>query len=346
MKDRGRALAWILVAIGVTACRGAAPPLPPIPATAGSVMVKAGDPPPLRDGETLIDRVVAVVNGDAITMSELDEAIALYRRESGGQLSDAQIETLQKTVLDRIVDNRLQVQEAIKEKIEVSDDDVRAMVDDFVKRNGGDRDKIETQLKAQGLNWDVIRRDFREQILAQRVRSRRVGRRATVTEAEIDTYIAENRAKLEAGLKYHARHIAILAEPPDSATAWTKAKNEIEGLARELGAGADFATLAREHSKDASAAAGGDLGWLARGELEPLFEQPILSLAKGQVTAPIKSSVGYHLFELDDQEELTPQMLADARQQARDILLQGKAQARLGVWMTELRKRALIAIRL
>jgi hypothetical protein len=87
-----------------------------------------------------------------------------------------------------------------------------------------------------------------------------------------------------------------------------------------LAEGADFAELARGSSPDGVAVSGDDLGWLARGELQPLFEEPILRLQKGEVTPPIKSENGYHLFRLEEREELTPELLGQLRQQARDIL--------------------------
>jgi peptidyl-prolyl cis-trans isomerase SurA len=230
--------------------------------------------------------------------------------------------------------------------VEVPEEELVQVLDDFVKRNGGDRAKIEEQLKAQGLTWDIVRRDIRDSLLAQKVRARRIGRRASVTEAEVDAHLAENRSKLETDLKYHPRHIAILAQPTGSPAAWDKAQAEIEALTSQLREGADFAELARAHSQDGSASSGGDLGWLKTGELAPVFEGPILKLAKGQTTAPIKSDNGYHIFRLEDREELTPEMVTQLRQQVRDILTQKKAQERLDDWLQGLRKRALIAERL
>lgn len=339
-------LAGILVAVGVGACRSAPPVLAPIPPSSGQVMFKAGEPPAVRDGQAVVDRVVAVVNDDVIMMSELQEAVLIYQRETKTPPpAGTELEELQRTVLARMVDHRLQVQEARREKIEVSEDDLRTTLDDFVRRNGGDRAQIEVQLRQQGLTWEALRRELRDQMLAQRIRSRRVTRRAAVTEAEVDAYMAENRTKLEAGLKYHARHIVVQAEPPDQPAAWERAKTEIAAILVRLREGADFAALARERAKDGSPGES-DLGWLARGELEPAFEEPILRLTKGAVTSSIKAATGYHLFRLEDREELTPLMVAEARQQARDVLLQRKAQERFDEWLEGLRRRALIAIRL
>lgn len=338
---------WIVCATvlaGAAGCRGTAPPLPPIPAGSGQVMVRAGEAPAIREGQVLVDRVVAVVNGEVVMLSELQEAVLIFQRESQAPAAgDRDRPELERQVLERMVNHRLQVQEAQREKIEVAEEDVRGVLDDFVRRNGGDREKIDAQLRGQGLSWDAIRRDFRDQLLAQRVRARRVGRRASVTEAEVDAYLSDNRAKFEAALKFRARHLVVLAEPPDQPAAWERARAEVDALAARARQGADLADLVRERSKDAAA---GDLGWLARGELEAAFEGPILALSPGGVTEPIKAGSGYHLFRLEERETLTVQMLADARQQARELLVQKKAQERFDEWVEGLRRRALIAIRL
>jgi peptidyl-prolyl cis-trans isomerase SurA len=281
-----------------------------------------------------------VVNGDVVMMSDLQEAIVLSRRDTRSPSDSAELE---RTTLNQLVNHRLQVQEAKREKIEISEDELRTVLEDFVKRNGGVREDIEAKLQAQGVTWEALRRELREQLMASKVRSRRVVRRATVTEAEVDRYLAENRDRFDSGLKYRAAHIAVPAEPSSSAAAWDRAKTEIESIAAALTGGADFTELARTRGKDP---AGGDLGWLSRGELDPSFERPLLALQKGQVTEAIRSPAGYHLFKLVDREELTAERLAEARQQARDLLLQKKAQERFDEWLETLRRRALIAIRL
>jgi peptidyl-prolyl cis-trans isomerase SurA len=337
---RAASLGLLIAVLVLGACRKAAPPLPPVPPGSGGILVRAGEPPPVRDGQVVIDRVVAVVNGDVIMMSELQENIIIYRREAKAGPQDAELERF---VLDRLVDHRLQVQEARREKIEITEEELRGVLDDFVRRNGGDREKLEAQLRVQGVTWDALRREMRDQLLARRVRSRRVVRRAAVTEAEVDRYLAENRDKFEAGLRYRARHIAVTVDAPNVPAAWERAKAEVDAIVAALAGGADFTELARTRGKDPAA---GDLGWLARGELDAAFEAPLLRLATGQVTAPIRSGAGYHLFKLEEREEMTPARLAEARQQVRDLLAQKKAQERMDEWLEALRRRALIAIRL
>ena len=96
----------ILAAFALVACRGAAPPLPPIPSTAGPILLRAGDPPPVRDGETVVDRVVAVVNGEIITMSELEETVAIQRRDARPAPStEKELNDLRRQVLERAKDS-------------------------------------------------------------------------------------------------------------------------------------------------------------------------------------------------------------------------------------------------
>lgn len=342
------AIACLVASAGVTGCKGAPPKLPPLPADSGSLLLPPAAAPNVPADQSLIDRVVAVVNDDVITMSELQEAVVLYLREAKEAVppEGPERDRLIHRVLGRMVDHRLQIQEARRDKTEVTEEEIASVMDDFVKRNGGDRPRIEEQLKAQGLSWEQLRRDMRDSLLAQKIRARRVGRRTSVTEPEIDAYVTENRGKFEADLKYHPRHIAVLAQPPGSAEAWERARAEVDRIVARLAEGADFAELARGDSQDGVAVSGDDLGWLARGELQPLFEEPILRLQKGEVTPPIKSENGYHLFRLEEREELTPELLGQLRQQARDILMQKKIQERLEEWLQGLRQRALIAERL
>lgn len=142
------ALAGLVMATALGACKKPAGPLPPVPSGSGGVLVRAGEAPPIPDKQTLIDRVVAVVNDDVIMMSELQEAMVISRRDGRSVPDGAELE---RTMLNRLVDERLQVQEAKRDKVEVTDDELRGALEDIVKRNGGDRERFEVMLKAQGV---------------------------------------------------------------------------------------------------------------------------------------------------------------------------------------------------
>ena len=296
--------------------------------------------------ESVTDRVLAVVNNDAITLSELQEAIAVYRyenRERAVEASDALVQQF----LTRMIDNRLQIQEAEREKIVIDDAEVDEELADRIKRmNLKDKDELEAMLKAQGLTLDAAKKRIRDELRRNRIVGRKVRLRVSVTEAEVMQYLEANRVKLETGLAYHARHILILPEGGDTDVGWESARIRADMLRSQLLQGADFAELARQHSRDASARDGGDLGPLKRGELAQDIESQIVSLSPQAISAPYRSALGYHIFRLESKEALEGEGLNRVKSQIRDILFREKFDARLDTWLKEIKQRAIIDVRL
>jgi len=193
---------------------------------------------------------------------------------------------------------------------------------------------------------ESLRKRLREQIMVQKVIRRKVALRISVTEEEIERYFLENRDKLETGLSFHARHILIAPPSPGRDSDWEAARLKAEEVWGMVRTGQDFAQLARKYSQDALARDGGDLGVLKQGELAPEIEAQILRLRPGDAAAPFRSPLGYHMFKLEWKESLTGQALAQTKQQIREILFRQKYQTRLEAWIEEIKRRAIIEIRL
>jgi len=322
------------------ATTAASPAPPPAPSKA--------EPQRLPDSQAVMDRVICVVNNDAITLYELDEAEAHYLYETKQQeMSEEARRQLRDKLLQGIIENRIQLQQAEREKITAEDSEVQDQINEIMKKvNVSTPQQFEEVLKQQGLSMDGLKKRVRDQILVQRLTRRKVALRISVTEEEIDRYLVANRAKLETGLTFEARHILFLPDAGKGEEGWEDARRraqQVYGLVLE---GQDFAELARKYSEDPSAKDGGSLGTLKRGELTPEIEQAILRLKPGETSTPIRSQVGYHLFRLDAKETLSGEALAQARSQIRDILYREKYDARLKEWLTEIRQRSLIEIRL
>lgn len=329
-----------------------APPGPPVAAKPkspdvlqpGDVRVRA-----MTVDDTVADRVIAVVNNDAITLGELQETIVAYRHESRqrGTGSDAE---LAKQLLPRLIDNRLQLQEADREKVMVDEAEVNEELAERVKSSYGAKsiEDFERLIKEQGVTMEAVKKRLRDSLRVQKVIRRKVALRVSVTDQEIGQYLEENRAKLETGLSYHARHILVV--PEDGAAgdaAWEAARIKAELLFTQLTeAGADFEAMARQHSKDASARDGGDLGTLKRGELSQEIESEILALAPGAVSRPYRSSLGYHVFKLESKDSLEGDGLVRVKQQIREILFREKYETRLDAWLKEIKQRAIIEVRM
>ena len=317
-------------------------PLSPDMPMPGDVRIR----PPEHD-EGIADLVVAVVNNDAITLSELQETIVAYRAENRQQRGAGPgDDELAKQFLPKLIDSRLQLQEADRERITVDDQEVSDELTERIKiYNAKTLEEFEKLVKEQGITMDSVKKRVREGLRVQKVIRRKVVLRVSVTDAEIVQYVEENRQKLETGLSYHARHLLVVPEGSDDA-AWESARIKADLLRAQVLDGGDFVAVAREYSRDASAKDGGDLGTLKRGELAQDIETEILGLEPGQVSPPYRSSLGYHVFRLESKESLEGDGLTRVKQQIREILFRQKYEARLEAWLKEIKQRAIIEIRM
>jgi peptidyl-prolyl cis-trans isomerase SurA len=322
---------------GTTRRAAAVPPAPQAP----RVISRPGPP----DDPDVLDRVVAVVNNDAITLTELQESILYYKTENKGE--DADEAELRRRLLDRLIDSRLQLQEADREKVVVDESELVEELGVLMKRTTAkSQEEFEAAVRQQGLTMDAVKKRVREQLMIAKVIRRKVAFRVSVTEHEIDQYLADNRQKLETGLTYHARHILIPPEGEPSDAAWARAREQADEVYGRLLAGADFAEAARQVSRDGTAPDGGDLGTLKRGELADDIESQILRLDPGEVGAPFRTDLGYHIVKLESREALSGEALLRTRQQIRDILFRQKYQTRLDVWLAEIKQRAVVEVRI
>ena len=296
--------------------------------------------------ERVTDRVLAIVNNDAITLSELQEALAVYRYENRDRTTENSDQLIQQ-FLTRMIDSRLQIQEAEREKIVIEEAEIDEELADRIKKmNLKGREEFEAALKAQGIPMAAVRKRVADELRRGRIVSRKVRLRISVTEQEVSQYLEANRAKLETGLSYHAAHILIVPETGPEDAAWENARIKADLIRADLQQGADFAELAKQHSRDASGRDGGDLGTLKRGELAPDIEAKILSLSPGQISLPYRSALGYHVFRLESKETLEGEGLGRVRAQIREILFREKFDTRLDAWLKEIKQRAVIDVRL
>ncbi len=342
---------WVPL-LGKSAKKDAAAPAPAAPA--GETTGEAEATPKLGEQRTrvvetaddVLDRVVAVVNNDAITLGELQESILAYRAENRDRASGPTDEQLAREFLTKMIDTRLELQEADREKVTAEETEVNEELQDRIKRFGiKSQEEFERVIKQQGLTMESIKRRVRDEIRRAKIVRRKVSLRISVTDEEIDRYLEANRQNLETGLGYHARHILVVPEAPNAA-GWEAARLKAEAIRREILEGADFAEVAKAQSRDASARDGGDLGTLKRGELAQDIEKEILALQPGQLSQPFRSALGYHVFRLESKEALEGDGLQRARQQIRDILFRQKYEARQAAWLKEIKQRAIIEVRL
>jgi peptidyl-prolyl cis-trans isomerase SurA len=177
------------------------------------------------------------------------------------------------------------------------------------------RDAVE----AGGMDFGAFREDTRNQIKLARLRQAEVVNRISVTEQEIDNFLEGQAGALAQRSDVYLRHILIATPEGASPDVVERAEAKATDLVAQLRGGADFAESALIHSDGRQALEGGDLGWLAMSEVPSLAQEAAVSLGRGEVSDPIRSASGYHIFMVEDYKGGDRQLITQTH--ARHILI-------------------------
>lgn len=238
------------------------------------------------------ERIAAVVNDEVISNSDVSARIRLALVNAGAQGSQETIQRLTPQVLRQLVDERLQLQEAKRNGITIS----QAEVDDAIKRiadqNRMNRQQLEGMLKTQGVPVTALAEQLRALLAWQRVMQRRMRQEVTITDEEIDA--AMERLKANIGKpEYLVAEIFLAVDTPEQDA---EVRRTADRLIEEVRRGGNFAAIARQFSQSAGAASGGDLGWVRSGELSSEVDRALSGMRSGQLSAPVRSATGYHIL--------------------------------------------------
>jgi peptidyl-prolyl cis-trans isomerase SurA len=274
----------------------------------------------------LLDRVVAIVNDQAIIESDLQRRIAQVR--SNLQRSSQPIPPLpelRRQVIERMATDLALSQRASRLGITVDNTTLDRAIARLADSNGLTVTGLRNQLESEGVAFAQFREDIREEIVISRLREREVEDRLQISESEIDAYLAAQGQSLSQLQELRVSQILIPVAEDATTQARAAARSLAESLVAQLKAGASFADLAREHSKGTAAAEGGSLGWRAIDRLPALFVQAVASVAPGAVVGPLQSPNGLHLVKLDDRR-LVSQGPVVSVHKARHILIRVDTQ--------------------
>ncbi len=287
----------------------------------------------------MIDKVVAVVNNEVITLSELQEEAI---KEKGSKDVEQEREAL-----NNLIDKRLQLQKARQLGINVTQEEVLAAIEDIKKRNSIPDDQFLTKrLAEENTTLERYKEDVQNQLLLSKLFSREVKTNVLIGEEEVERYYKEHQEDFIQPEEVRIRQILLkVPEKADSAE-----KERIMAIAEEvfdhLQSGEDFAEMAKKYSQDPSAQRGGDLGFFRRGQMIQVLEEVIFSLEVGEISEPVLSPLGFHLFKVEENKGRFPVPLTEARERIREILIEERSERLYMEYLRDLRNKAYIDIRL
>lgn len=253
---------------------------------------------PLSASEPL-NSIVAVVNDDVVLQSELDAKLNLIREQLSAQHTQLPPEdVLRQQVLERVILDKLQLQLAAANNIQIDDETLNANLRNIAEQNHMDLEQFRATLENEGQSFAVFREEIRNQITIARLHQQMVGSRVNVSEQEIDNLLANEKTWGGSEKEYHLAHILIPlpdgASPEQIKAAQQKAQETVD----KLRGGADFATTAVAVSAGQTALEGGDLGWRKGGQLPTVLAEIINSMQPGQISDPLRAAGGFHIVKL------------------------------------------------
>jgi len=298
----------------------------------------------------MIDRIVARVNDDVITLSELqEEGLPLFERlreNYTGKELEHQVQRAEREFLDQLVMKRLQLQYAGQIGVTASDSEINAAFKDVLSRNNLTQEQLVELLTREGLTLQDYKDRLREQIILARLMNQAVRSRVSVDTSEVESYYQTHREEFDRPAQVHVRHIFFRTDPgaarPQTEAVYARATQVLQ----EARNGGNFVDLARRYSEDATAANGGDLGYIKRGQALPEFEEVIFSMREGEISDIIRTPNGLHIVKVDTFSKGTLQSFADIKPEIERRLLQEKMEKRFQDWTNELKDKAFIEITL
>ena len=271
-----------------------------------------------------VDRVVAVVNDEAITAFELRARVAQTERQLRAQR--AQIpsrEVLERQMLERMITDRVQLQFARETGLRVSDIELDAAIRRIAENNKLGLAELRAALERDGLVWPKFREEIREEIVLSRLRDREVESRIVVSDGEIDNYLA-NPEPIEAGAQEaNVSHIVIRipeqASPDQLMRIGARAQSALDQLRR----GEDFGKVAASFSDAPDGLTGGVMGMRPLDRLPALYADALKKLKPGELSDILRSPAGFHIVKLVEMRGTGPAKgpVALRQTRARHILI-------------------------
>ena len=285
--------------------------------------------------------IVATVNGTPISDAMVRDVVKSLIVQRATPPSSDEIAQLSDTALDSLIDLELLYQAAQKEGLRVSDQEVQAEIARTKARVGGDA-AFAAALKRSGLDEAQLAAETRKTMMVDLV-EKRLTKDVRVTPEEARRFYDEHRQEFQRREQARVRELVVTVPPAGSPADRAKAHQLADELHSQVHGPADFARFAKTYAPDAASAAhGGDRGFVERGTLPPAVDAVAFTLAIGKVSDVIESPVGYHIIEVTERRPAGVVPFEEARAAVEKALLESERRQRQQAYLAELRKTAKI----
>jgi parvulin-like peptidyl-prolyl isomerase len=299
-----------------------------------------------------MDKIVAVVNDEVITLAEFNEAFEPYRKNIEetykGDNKEEVIKQTKEAFLKRLIDNILIEQEAKKADggIIIKDEEVMDVIKDMLAKKKSNMEDLKKNLVREGNSLESLKKDMRNQMMRTRLLRREIKSKVIVSDEEIGEYYNKNRQDYEGKEAVRIKQILLLLPPKADKITREKLKNEAQKLRQRIMNGEPFDLLAVNYSQGPAAAQGGDIGFIGKGAIIPEVEAVVFSLPVEQLSEVIESSVGFHIIKVVDKRGAGLKPIAVVRVEIKEKIENEKLDKKFDEWIASVRAKSHIDIRL
>jgi peptidyl-prolyl cis-trans isomerase SurA len=296
----------------------------------------------------VIEQIVAKVNGDIITRSEIERTKMMMRAQLQQERvppekAAAMLAERESDILRDQIDNLLLVQKAKELGISVDSEVTRELAEIQSQNKIPDPDKFRVWVEEQsGMPFEDLKQQLRNGRLTRRVIQQEVGGRVTIPTAEMEKYYEEHKAEFMRQEQIFLREILVLAQgnPPD----WTAAEKKARDVLARAKKGEKFPELARDMSDAETAKNFGEIGWFKREQLIPEL-QTLFNQNRNYITDLIKFPNGFGIYKVEEKHEAGQAPFEDVQNEIHGRLMEERMRPRVREYLTKLRGDAFLEIR-
>jgi peptidyl-prolyl cis-trans isomerase SurA len=296
------------------------------------------------------DRVVAVVNDEVITLSELNSAFDpfLPRIEAAytGADREAAVTENKMLLLSRLIDDLLIEQQAKKAGIAIRDAEVMGAIRDMLRKRNISQADFQMAMERDGTTLEDYKKGVRDQLTRMALIQKDIKSKVAVSDEEIGEYYRKHREDYEGNEAVRIKQILFLMPKEGGRAAKERLRATAEAIHKRLLNGEPFEQISAKYSQGPAASQGGDIGYIEKGVMLPEMEEVALRLPLNQTSDVIESPVGFHIIRVIDRRGAGIKPIESVRGEIKEKIEQEKVEKKFTEWMDTLRKKAHIEVRL
>ncbi|MBI2342393.1 MAG: peptidylprolyl isomerase [Deltaproteobacteria bacterium] len=293
-----------------------------------------------------IERIVAIVGSDIITLYELDRAMAPFVTEINNSANkELKFKNVRSEVLGRLVDNLLLKQAIENSKIAASNDEIVKAIQNVLKQNHISIDVLKAELAGKGISYDSYKKDIEQNIQRIKFINQEIGSQIKISDEDMRDYYKKNMSQFGVNQSIHIAQIVLPFEQATTKEQALELKNQANDILKQARSGKSFAQLAKEYSKGPNAENGGDLGLIDPANLLPEISSALEKMKAGQISEPILSPAGYHIVYLIDRAQTTEADFDKLKDKIYDRMYEQRVMEELNQYIAEQKKKTYVEIR-